>query len=97
MILWIILAAIIGVGLHLVVNQLSGTGWNWKAFFISFIPLAVNAAGFGIAYHITGDFVVDFVGALLGGFGLATGITLAMGQKIIRNQVAAMQNPVPKK
>lgn len=104
MVLWLIFAAIIGVALHLIVNQLSGTGWSWKTFFISFIPLAVTAAGSAIAYVITGNFVADFVGALIGGFMLSTGITLALANKAINNKVDVMQGrlsqgdtPIPKK
>jgi hypothetical protein len=93
---WVIIAAFGGVLLHLLIAQLTGGG-SWKTFIISMLSGIAPALGFGLHYQFTGNFMIDIIGAILGGFGLSTAITYHLGMKAIRNQVAAMQNPVPKK
>ena len=91
-IFWVIFAAIVGMALSIVVTQLAGSIWNWKAFWAAFIPGAMNAAAWAVKQALGGDLMTDIIMAVIGGFGLSTAISYAVALKAIRNQVLTMQN-----
>lgn len=91
-VLWVIIAAIIGMALSIVVTQMSGDTWNWKAFWAALIPGAMNAAAWAVKQSQSGDLMTDIIMAVIGGFGLSTAISYAIALKTIRNQVKTMQN-----
>lgn len=91
-IFWVIFAAICGMALSIIVTQLSGTQWNWKAFLLAFIPGAINAAAWATKQALSGDLMTDVIAAVIGGFGLSTLLTYAAGMKTINNQIKRMQS-----
>jgi len=96
-ILYVIIAAIVGMGLSLLVVQLTGAGWSWKTFWAAFIPGAMNAAGWAVKQALSGDLTTDIIAAVLGGFAISTAVGVTVALRIVHNKVIAMQNPIPKK
>ena len=94
--LWVITAAFIGIALHLIVNQFTGAAWNWKVFVSSLIMGIITAAGFGVSQTLTGNTMIDIIGALIGGFTLATGTTLTTAAVAMKKDLNETKTQIQK-
>jgi hypothetical protein len=100
-ILWVIIAAIVGMAAGLITTQLTSPGWNWKVFWAGFIPGAMSAAGWAVKQALSGDLTMDIIAAVLGGFAITAAVGAVAGLRILHNKVIAMQGQmglnIPKK